>query len=291
MGNRVCIDVIARMGHAMGFGEKFDLPVISQSYGTMPDTAWKMRRYNQKWTASDTLNAAIGQGYVVVNPLQLAIMAGRIASGRYIQPRLTKGRYPDASLMPFPKEHFDAVRSGMWEVVNGDGTAGRSRLDVPGIQMGGKTGTAQVRRIAGSQRGQSGDWKYRDHGLFVCFAPTSNPRYAASVVIEHGMGGSRAAAPVAKDVLTFLFDPAKAMDRLTELEKGWGGPPAERMARQMAAFSLAKAIKKGEAPPPASPNPTEAANAAASPAPGQDSAAQSAEGTPPPPATNQGGAR
>ena len=251
MGNRVGIDVIARMGHALGFGEKFDLPVQSQSYGTMPDTAWKMRRYDQKWTASDTLNASIGQGYVVVNPLQLAVMAGRIASGRNIQPRLVKGRYPEAPFMPFPKEHFDAVRGGMWEVVNGDGTAGRSRLDLPGIQMGGKTGTAQVRRIAGSQRGQSGDWKYRDHGLFVCFAPTSNPRYAASVVIEHGMGGSRAAAPVAKDVLTYLFDPAKAMERLAELEKGWGGPPAERMARQMAAYRLAKAIEKGKAPPPA----------------------------------------
>ncbi|CAD7336160.1 penicillin-binding protein 2 [Sphingomonadales bacterium 56] len=266
MGNRVGIDVIARMGHAMGFGEKFDLPVSSQSYGTMPDTAWKMRRYDQKWTASDTLNASIGQGYVVVNPLQLAVMAGRIASGRNIQPRLVKGRYPEAPFMPFPKEHFDAVRGGMWEVVNGDGTAGRSRLDLPGIQMGGKTGTAQVRKIAGSQRGQSGAWKYRDHGLFVCFAPTSNPRYAASVVIEHGMGGSRAAAPVAKDVLTYLFDPAKAMARLEELEKGWGGPPAERMERQMAAYRLAKAIKKGEVvPKPADPSEAEnSANAAAS---------------------------
>ena len=260
MGHRVGIDAIAQMGHAMGFGEKFDLPVPSQSYGTMPDTAWKMRRYDQKWTASDTLNASIGQGYVLVNPLQLAVMAGRIASGRNIQPRLVKGRYPEPAPMPFPKEHFDAVRAGMWEVVNGDGTAGRSRLDVPGIQMGGKTGTAQVRRIAGSQRGQSGDRKYRDHGLFVCFAPTSNPRYAASVVIEHGMGGSRAAAPVAKDVLTYLFDPAKAMERLAELEKGWGGPPAERMAREMAAFRLAKAIEKGKAPPVVS-NAADAGNA------------------------------
>lgn len=291
MGNRVGIDVIARMGHAMGFGEKFDLPVLSQSYGTMPDTAWKMRRYDQKWTASDTLNASIGQGYVVVNPLQLAVMAGRIASGRNIQPRLVKGRYPQAAPMPFPKEHFDAVRNGMWEVVNGDGTAGRSRLDVPGVQMGGKTGTAQVRRIAGSQRGQSGDWKYRDHGLFVCFAPTSNPRYAASVVIEHGMGGSKAAAPVAKDVLTFLFDPAKAMERLIELEKGWGGPPAERMARQMATFSLAKAIKK----PTTSASSAEAANAtagnASSPAPAQNSSSRPADDDAPSPSPNPVGSR
>ncbi|HEY6917188.1 MAG TPA: penicillin-binding protein 2, partial [Allosphingosinicella sp.] len=193
MGKRVGIEAIAAMGHKMSFGEKFDLPVVSQSYGTMPDEAWKMRRYKQPWSQSDTLNAAIGQGYVIVNPLQLAVMASRVASGRNIVPRLIKGRYSPADPLPFPKEHFDAVRSGMWEVVNGDGTAGRSRLELPGIEMGGKTGTAQVRRIVGSQRGQSGDWKYRDHGLFVCFAPTANPRYAASVVIEHGMGGARAA--------------------------------------------------------------------------------------------------
>ena len=244
MGNRVGIDVIAEMGRALSFGQKFDLPVVSQSYGTMPDTAWKQRRYKQDWTASDTLNASIGQGYVIVNPLQLAIMSGRIASGRNIQPRLLKGNYAPAEPLPFPPEYFEAVRGGMWEVVNGDGTAGRSRLPFPDIQMGGKTGTAQVRRIAGSQRGQSGDWKYRDHGLFVCFAPTVNPRFACSVVIEHGMGGSRAAAPVAKDVLTYLFDKAKAMEALTALEEGWGGNIEERMARQTRAWLAAK----GKAP-------------------------------------------
>lgn len=121
-------------------------------------------------------------------------------------------------------------------VVNGAGTAVRSRLDLPDIKMAGKTGTAQVRRIEGSQRGQSGAWKYRDHGLFVCFAPTENPRYAASVVIEHGMGGARAAAPVAKDVLTFLFDREKAMAALEAFEAGWGGSIQERMDRQYAAF-------------------------------------------------------
>jgi penicillin-binding protein 2 len=124
----------------------------------------------------------------------------------------------------------------MWEVVNGDGTAGASRLQIPGIEMCGKTGTAQVRRIAGSQRGQSGDWKYRDHGLFVFFAPFDNPRYAGSVVIEHGLGGARAAAPVAKDVLTYLFDPVQAMKSLDALEATWGGTLAERMARRNSAF-------------------------------------------------------
>ncbi|WP_106639497.1 penicillin-binding protein 2 [Allosphingosinicella vermicomposti] len=240
MGRRVGIEAIADMGRKLSFGQKFDLPVVSQSFGTMPDTAWKMRRYKQEWSQSDTLNASIGQGYVIVNPLQLAVMAGRVASGRDIQPRLVKGQYPAPSMLPFPKEHFEAVRGGMWEVVNGNGTAGRSRLELPGIEMGGKTGTAQVRRITGSQRGQSGEWKYRDHGLFVCFAPTANPRYAASVVIEHGMGGSKAAAPVAKDVLTYLFDKNKAMAALTALEGGWGGDIKTRMDRQAAAWLAAQ---------------------------------------------------
>ena len=133
-----------------------------------------------------------------------------------------------------PQEHLDAVRGGMWEVVNGDGTAGASRLQIPGIEMCGKTGTAQVRKITGSQRGQSGDWKYRDHGLFVFFAPFNNPRYAGSVVIEHGLGGARAAAPVAKDVLTYLFDQPQAMKRLGELETQWGGTLLERTARRQA---------------------------------------------------------
>jgi penicillin-binding protein 2 len=242
MGRKVGIDPLAEMEKRLGLGTKYDLPFVSQSYGTVPSSDWKQRKYDQEWTQSDTLNASIGQGYVLVNPLQLAVAAGRIASGREIVPRLVvdAGR-PEA--LPMPAEHFQIVRAGMWEVVNGNGTAGRSRLPLPGIEMGGKTGTAQVRRITGSQRGQSGEWKYRDHGLFMCFAPTANPRYAAAVVIDHGMGGSRAAAPVAKDVLTYLFDKPKAMEALLELEKGWGGTIAERMERNAKAFLARKAAE------------------------------------------------
>jgi penicillin-binding protein 2 len=229
MGRRAGIDVISAMGKRLGFGQKFDLPVVSQNYGTMPSAEWKKRKYDDDWSQSDTLNTSIGQGYVIVNPLQLAVMSARIASGLDLQPNLLRVKRPAPVPLPFAKEHFDTVRGGMWEVVNGAGTAGRSRLEVPGVEMGGKTGTAQVRRITGTQRGQSGEWKYRDHGLFVCFAPTAAPRYAASVVIEHGMGGSRAAAPVAKDVLTYLFDKERAMAALLKLEEQWGGTIAQRM--------------------------------------------------------------
>ncbi|PWG03681.1 penicillin-binding protein 2 [Sphingosinicella humi] len=248
MGNRIGYDAIAVMARRLGLGEEYPLPVVSQSYGTVPDSAWKMRKYKQDWTRSDTLNAVIGQGYLLVNPLQLAVMAARIASGRNLQPTLIRGRERPAPPLDMPPEHFEAVRHGMWEVVNGAGTAGRSRLPLDGIQMGGKTGTAQVRRIAAGQRGQGGDWKYRDHGLFVCFAPTDNPRYAASVVIEHGMGGSRAAAPVAKDVLTYLFDKPKAMEALTALEEGWGGNITERMKRDERRWLAAQAAKKADSP-------------------------------------------
>ena len=241
MGRRIGYDRIAPMARQLGLGETFDLPVVSQSYGTVPDSAWKQRKYKQEWTQSDTLNASIGQGYLIVNPLQLAVMAARIASGRDVQPRLIGSSHSPADPLPFPSEHFEIVRAGMWEVVNGQGTAGRSRLQLPGIEMGGKTGTAQVRRITGGQRGQSGAWKYRDHGLFVCFAPTASPRYAASVVIDHGMGGARAAAPIAKDVLTWLFNRQKAMDALIEHEKSWGGDIAARMAADAERWRAARA--------------------------------------------------
>ncbi|MFD1765312.1 penicillin-binding protein 2 [Sphingorhabdus buctiana] len=246
MANRVGYDAIAPIARQLGLGQEFPLPFQSQRYGTVPDSAWKMKKYNQEWSRSDSLNAVIGQGYVIASPFQLAVMASRIASGRMLEPEiLLKNRKPGAHL-PFPDEHLQVVRDGMDLVVNGAGTAVRSRLEIPGITMGGKTGTAQVRAIKGGQRGQGGARRYRDHGLFVCFAPVAQPRYAAAVVIEHGMGGARAAAPVAKDVLTFLYDREKAMASLEALEAGWGGGIDERMARQYAAFQAGQGVPADE---------------------------------------------
>lgn len=234
MGRRIGIERFSAMAKRLGLGQRFnELPVVSQSYGTIPDPAWKQRRYHQDWSQSDTLNAAIGQGYVILNPLQLAVMAARVASGRDIQPRLVREPHPAPNPLPFAAASFEAVRSGMDEVVNGAGTAGRSKLPFDNIRMAGKTGTAQVRNIVDASRGRAGAaWRYRDHGLFVFFAPVGAPRYAGSVVIEHGLGGARAAAPVACDVMTYLFDKDKAMERLAPLEQGWGGNIMERMARR-----------------------------------------------------------
>lgn len=258
MANRLGYDSIAPVAKMTGLGQEFDLPVASQRYGTVPDSAWKMRKYNKEWSRSDSLNATIGQGYIIVSPLQLAVMSARIASGRNLQPSLIIGQQPRAAALPFPAEHLAVVHQGMNLVVNGGGTGARSRLPLDGVAMAGKTGTAQVRKIAGSQRGQSGEWKYRDHGLFVCFAPVEAPRYAAAVVIEHGLGGARAAAPVARDVLTYLYDQQKAMATLEALESGWGGTIKQRMDRK----SLVWAQANGLAPPPPPPVEDVSANAA-----------------------------
>jgi penicillin-binding protein 2 len=98
-------------------------------------------------------------------------------------------------------------------------------------------------------RGSVSDWKSRDHSLFICYAPTDTPRYAMSVVVEHGTFGARAAAPIAKDVMTFLFDPATAMDSLLAMEKGWGGTPQQRMAAKYQSYAAAN----GAAVPPVAP--------------------------------------
>ncbi|MGH6786961.1 MAG: penicillin-binding protein 2 [Novosphingobium sp.] len=226
---KIGMDKIAAMARRVGLGESFDLPVAGQSYGTVPDPAWKQRKYGKPWAVYDTVNATIGQGYMLVNPLQQAVMAARIASGKALMPRLMYDERPQNALsLGFSQEHLDYVHAAMNEVVNGRGTAGRAKLPIEGVQMAGKTGTAQVVGLNISS-GKGGSWKYRDHGHFICFAPFDKPRYAAAVTVQHG-GGSGAAYPIARDVMTFLFDPVKAMEALLPMEAGWGGTPQQRLA-------------------------------------------------------------
>lgn len=241
------MDPIAAMARRCGMGETFDLPVLSQFFGTVPDPAWKLKKYDQPWQPFDTVNATIGQGYMLSNPLQLAVMAARIASGRHVEPRLVKsGGRPPFAPADFSAEHVDYVRRAMSDVVNGPGTAGRAKLPIPDVLMAGKTGTAQVVGLNLSD-GKSGPWKYRDHGLFIFFAPFDRPKYAGAVVIEHG-GGSGAAYPIARDVMTFLFDPAKAMDALRALESDWGGTAQQRLARKYAAYASAAGLDVAPVP-------------------------------------------
>jgi penicillin-binding protein 2 len=239
MAQRVGMDPIAAMARRCGMGQEFPLPVISQFYGTVPDPAWKMKKWGREWQTFDTVNATIGQGYMLSNPLQLAVMASRLATGRHVMPRLNLDTAPKGfDNIDFPSEQVEYVRKAMSDVVNGPGTAGRARLPIDGTLMAGKTGTAQVVSLSISN-GKSGPWKYRDHGLFIFFAPYDNPRYAGAVVIEHG-GGSGAAYPIARDVMTFLFDPAKGMDALRSLEAGWGGTAQQRLDARYAAYAAAR---------------------------------------------------
>ncbi|MEQ8741996.1 penicillin-binding protein 2 [Parasphingorhabdus sp.] len=246
---------VADYAKLLGMGQEFPLPVSSQFFGTVPSPAWLEKKYKRKWQTYDTVNSSIGQGYYLANPLQLAVMAARLATGRKLMPHLLMGgtRKPAPSL-GFTDDHIAYVREAMSEVVNGRGTAGRARLPLDDVLMAGKTGTAQVVSLSVSNGKRSAPWKYRDHGLFICFAPFDNPRYACSVVIEHG-GGSGAAYPVARDVLTFLYDREKAMNVLTELETSWGGTIQERMDSQMASYRARRNLEKAmaENPVPAPP--------------------------------------
>ena len=244
---RLGMDVIAPMAKRCGMGQEFPLPVASQFFGTVPDPAWKLNKYGQEWQPFDTVNATIGQGYMLANPLQLAVMAARLATGNRILPRLMLDkRAPGFGSMDFHGDHVHMIQQAMSDVVNGPGTAGRARLPIDDVLMAGKTGTAQVVSLSVGG-GKGGQWKYRDHGLFIFFAPFDKPRYAGAVVIEHG-GGSGAAYPIARDVMTFLFDPAKGLEALHALEQQWGGTAQERLTADYARFATAAGIDVPPAP-------------------------------------------
>ncbi|WP_375248265.1 penicillin-binding protein 2 [Sphingomonas sp.] len=255
MVRRVGYDKIAPIARALGLGQKFDLPFVTQRYGTVPDSAWKRRKYNADWKVADSLNASIGQGYVLANPLQLAVMAARIASGRSLHPTIIRDPFkPQADPLPIAPEHFALIREAMYGVVNTGGTGGAARLQVPGVGLAAKTGTAQVRRITMAERrigvlkNAQLPFKLRDHALFVCFAPYDNPRYAAAIVLEHnGHTVRNLDTPlIGRDIMTYLFDRDRAMASLAEVEPTWGGDIRTRMAAQEAAYRAAHAT-----PPPA----------------------------------------
>jgi penicillin-binding protein 2 len=211
---RVGVEAIANMAKRLGIGIKPDLPLPAVREGLMPTKDWKRRERNQGWLIGDSLNTGIGQGFVLASPMQLAVMTARIASGRAVVPRLVRGMGgrpqadPDAPPLDINPAHLRMVREGMFSVVNArSGTARKSRIDDDANLMAGKTGTSQVRRItkaeraSGVIRNEDLPWERRDHALFVGFAPYDAPRYAVSVVVEHGGGGSAAAAPIARDLM------------------------------------------------------------------------------------------
>jgi penicillin-binding protein 2 len=241
---RVGAEKLAPMVRSMGFGEKFDLPFDNQRYGTIPDPEWMMRKYHRRWQGYDTVNMSIGQGMVLINPLQLAVMASRLATGKRVVPRLLKNKpvVPQAQLA-VDQDHLDFIRTAMAGVVD-HGTAAAAKLPLQGIQMAGKTGTAQTHNLSAGERGNytASQWKLRDHSLFMGFAPFDNPRYAIGTIVEHGGFGAAVAAPLVRDTMTYLFDKQKALAALDTFEQSIGGPPDVRMARKTAAWRSANGL-------------------------------------------------
>ena len=244
MGRQVGADKLSPMIRSMGFGEEFDLPFDNQRYGTVPDPQWMMRKYKRAWQTYDTINMSIGQGYVLINPLQLAIMASRLATGKRVVPRLLKNKpvVPQAQLA-VDADHLIFIRKAMAGVVE-HGTAAGAKLPLDGIQMAGKTGTAQTHNLNAGERGNytASQWKLRDHSLFMAFAPYDNPRYAAAAIVEHGGFGAAVAAPLIRDTLLYLFDKPKAMAALDTFEQGLGGPLDQRLAARAATWRAANGL-------------------------------------------------
>ncbi|MBK19679.1 MAG: penicillin-binding protein 2 [Rhodospirillaceae bacterium] len=242
IAKRVGIDKISEMGIRFGLGEATGIDLPSERGGLMPTAAWKKKRMGVPWQKGETLVAGIGQGFVLTTPLQLAVMTSRIASGKLVKPHLVRGivsggvsqilEHEDPTPLDISDEIRTLVMDGMNSVSNTEqGTAYRARIAEPGFELAGKTGTAQVKRISKHERetrvlkNKERPSKDRDHALFVAYAPVKNPRYAISVVVEHGGGGSKVAAPIARDILheTLKRDPSGYRKRdgvAGEKEKG-----------------------------------------------------------------------
>ena len=218
IAQRVGIEKIAEMARKLGLGERHDLPLSAIAQGLIPTKAWKREARSADWVIGDSLNAGIGQGFVLASPLQLTVMTARLATGQAISPRLVRSvngietPVRNDGPLEISTSNLNAIREGMYEVVNARrGTAGRSKVVGDDLRMAGKTGTSQVRNITAAERARGVfrnedlPWERRDHALFVCYAPHDNPRYAVTVVVEHGGGGSTAAAPIARDVMLQAF--------------------------------------------------------------------------------------
>jgi penicillin-binding protein 2 len=208
LARKLGIDRIAAMAERFGLGVETGLDLPGEKRGLVPTTAWKEAVYGEPFHPGDTVVAGIGQGYMLATPLQLALMVARVASGRALVPHLSRATAAEPALdLGIAAEHLALVRNGMDLVTNSQrGTAYRARISEPGLEMAGKTGTAQVRRVTQAERDkklklEDIPWEMRDHGLFVAFAPVQAPRYACAVVVEHGGSGSKVAAPIARDIL------------------------------------------------------------------------------------------
>ena len=220
VGIHLGIDRLAQWAHMLGLGEKSGIELDNEKPGTMPSSAWKQKRFHERWYPAETLSVAIGQGYVAVTPLQMAQVAAEVANGgtRYKPQFVKEEEALDGSVIrkfppiverriPFDPTVLDIVRSAMCDVVNGGGGTGHA-AHLDNITVCGKTGTSQVVKEAGNARipeDKEPD-KYNDHGWFIAFAPSDHPQIAIACIIEHGGHGGSSAAPVVHDVMQKFFE-------------------------------------------------------------------------------------
>lgn len=206
------IEKIADMARKLGMGKATNVGLDNEKDGLIPDEAWKMAKYGEKWQQGESVIAGIGQGYVLATPLQLVTMVSRVVNGGYaVNPTFQKLDLQDKGKIRkinISRKNIEIVKQGMFEVVNSKkGTANTAQFDIDGIKMGGKTGTTQVRRITleerrkGILKDEDLPWRLRNHALFVGYAPQDKPKYAVAVVVEHGSSGSGVAAPIASKIL------------------------------------------------------------------------------------------
>lgn len=229
MSNAAGIDRIAAMARRLGIGNSFDFDLPETKAGVVPDTAWKRKQADKVWHPGETINASIGQGYMLASPLQLATMTARIVNGGLdVKPWLagyagaTKIAQDTPKEMGFSPKHLELIKLGMDGVMKVGGTAHAMQIKEPGMEMGGKTGTSQVKRISkaerasGVRRQEDLPWHLRHHALFVGYAPVTDPRYVCAVIVEHGGSGSGAAAPIARDI---MLEVQKRNPAVKEMEK------------------------------------------------------------------------
>ena len=214
LGLKVGIDKIALMMKKLGLGQYYNIQIHDRAKGVVPNIQWKLKRDGLNWSLGETLNASIGQGYLLTTPLQLVTMVSRIANSKFaVSPSLImSSENKKFNELNIDIEHLNFIKKAMEKVVVGrNGTARNYKIGSKNIEMAGKTGTVQVVRISEAERKQGliknedRPWKKRDHALFVGYAPVLNPKYAVSVVVEHGGSGSSVAAPIARDVFKHLF--------------------------------------------------------------------------------------
>ena len=214
LGLKIGIDKIAIMMKKLGLGQYYNIEIDDKSKGVVPNKEWKLKRDGMQWSLGETLNASIGQGYLLTTPLQLVTMISRIANGKFsVTPTLMINKNQNRfKSLKINSQHLNLIKKSMERVVNGNnGTARNYKIGSKEIEMAGKTGTVQVVRISEAERekglvkNEDRPWKKRDHALFVGYAPVTEPKYAISVVVEHGGSGSSVAAPIARDVFKYIF--------------------------------------------------------------------------------------